>query len=140
MLYRSDSYAKRFSHLASVTAAPAPTKDKELPPLMHGSSKVQTGHRRKQEQQPELEPISRLPHQVTPSAHATAVIQKLLAASSSALPPAPRRNVDLATAPASGACVFDTRCEHEPNAQCLSKWLLLYLLSLSPFQSIVFQS
>jgi hypothetical protein len=118
MLHRSDSYAKRFSHLASVTAASAPTKDKELPPLMHGSSKVQTGHRRKQEQQPELEPISRHPNQVTPSAHATAVIQKLLVSSSSSLPPAPHRTVDLATAPASGTCGFiDTRCEHEPNAR-----------------------
>jgi hypothetical protein len=125
MLYRSDTYAKRYSHLVATTSAPGRRKDKDVASLVPGSSKVQTGHLKqlqplKREQQSEYDPVSRRAHVVAPSTHATTAIQKLLAASSSAPPPAPRRAVDLATAPASGARGFvDTRFEREPSALCL---------------------
>ena len=125
MLHRSDTFAKRFSHLVATTSSPGRAKDKDVASPVPGSSKVQTGHlkqlqRLKPEQQSEHEPVPRHAHQVTPSTHATTAIQKLLAASSSAPPPAPRRAVDLATAPASGARGFvDTRFEREPSALCL---------------------
>jgi hypothetical protein len=133
MLHRSDTYAKRFSHLVATTSAPGRGKDKDVASLVPGSSQVQAGYIKqlqplKREQQSEHEPVSRHAHQVTPSTHATTAIQKLLAASSSAPPPAPRRAVDLATAPASGARGFVyTRFEREPSTLCLSNAYVCFL-------------